>query len=213
MLKDYLINKLGDSQVKKWEKFSREEIEQFVKDSKSNREVARKIGYGQDGGGTMKTLKDMYKELNIDTSHFTGQGWSKDDYDFESFSKGTPKKNGKTTLAPLISLRGRKCEGCGLTEWLGNPINLEVHHEDGDRLNNSMDNLKLLCPNCHSYTPNFRKSSGRVVVSDEDFVLALINSEKISQALRSLGLRVTSGNYARAYELIYKNDIQHLMKK
>ena len=204
--------KLGDLKVKKWEKFSREEIEQFVKESKSNREVARKIGYGQDGGGTMKTLKDMYKELDIDTSHFSGQGWNKDNYDFESFSKGTPKKNGKTTLIPLIALRGRKCEKCGLSEWLGNPINLEVHHEDGDRLNNSLDNLKLLCPNCHSYTPNFCKSPKRVIVSDEDLVAALMGSKSVTQALRSVGFKASSGNYARAYELVYKNQIEHLMK-
>ena len=204
--------KLGDLKVKKWEKFSREEIEQFVKDSKSNREVARKLGYGQDGGGTMKTLKDMYEELSIDTSHFTGQGWNKDNYTFESFSKGTPKKNGKNTLAPLISLRGRKCEECGLTEWLGNPINLEIHHEDGDRLNNSLDNLRLLCPNCHSYTPNFCQPSKKIVVSDEDLIDAFMNSKSVSQALRSIGLKATSGNYSRAYNLIYKHQIAHLMK-
>ena len=197
--------------MKKWEKFSRDEIEQIVSESKSNREVAKKLGYQPNGGGTMANLRTMYNELDIDISHFDGQGWNKDNYNFESFTKGTPKKNGKTTLAPLIALRGRKCERCGLTEWLGKPINLEVHHEDGDRLNNSLDNLRLLCPNCHSYTPNFRRSSGNVVVSDEDFILALTNSKSIGEALKSIGLRVTSGNYGRAYELIYKNNITHLM--
>lgn len=213
VLQSYLIKELGDLKVKKWERFSREEIEQFVKDSKSNREVAKKIGYDQDSGSAMKSLKNMYKVLDIDTSHFTGQGWNKDNYNFDSFTKGTPKKNGKTTLNPLIALRGRKCESCGLEEWLGSPINLEVHHVDGDRLNNALDNLQLLCPNCHSYTQNFRQSSGHIVVSDEDLVSALMDSKSVHQALMSVGLKAASGNYSRAYNLVYKYQIRHLLKQ
>lgn len=59
-------------------------------------------------------------------------------------------------MNPLIKLRGRKCEKCGLEVWLDNPITLEIHHKDGDRSNNTLENLMLLCPNCHSYTPNWR---------------------------------------------------------
>ena len=49
-----------------------------------------------------------------------------------------------------------KCESCGLTEWLGNPIPLELHHKDGDSSNHALENDELLCPNCHSLTPNYR---------------------------------------------------------
>lgn len=49
-----------------------------------------------------------------------------------------------------------KCECCGLTEWLGKPIPLELHHKDGDNTKNDLDNLELLCPNCHSLTDNYR---------------------------------------------------------
>lgn len=49
------------------------------------------------------------------------------------------------------------CENCGLdTYWNGNPINLELHHIDGNRKNNELSNLQLLCPNCHSQTENYR---------------------------------------------------------
>jgi hypothetical protein len=47
---------------------------------------------------------------------------------------------------------------CNLTEWLNEPIPIELHHVDGDRFNNLLDNLQILCPNCHSKTPN---NSGR----------------------------------------------------
>lgn len=45
---------------------------------------------------------------------------------------------------------------CKLHKWLNFPITLEVHHIDGDRTNNNEENLQLLCPNCHSYTDNWR---------------------------------------------------------
>ena len=49
-----------------------------------------------------------------------------------------------------------RCEKCGLTEWLGQPISLEVHHVDGDRSNNTIENFQLLCPNCHAQTDSYR---------------------------------------------------------
>ena len=52
------------------------------------------------------------------------------------------------------NIRDKKCERCNLSEWLGLPISLELHHIDGDRSNNNFDNLQILCPNCHALTPN-----------------------------------------------------------
>ena len=49
-----------------------------------------------------------------------------------------------------------KCENCGLTEWLNTKIPLELHHIDGNSFNNKLDNLLLLCPNCHALTENYR---------------------------------------------------------
>lgn len=47
-----------------------------------------------------------------------------------------------------------QCEICGLNHWLNQKIPLELHHIDGNRYNNELDNLQILCPNCHSLTPN-----------------------------------------------------------
>lgn len=55
-----------------------------------------------------------------------------------------------------------KCECCGLTTWLGNPIPLEVHHKDGDRHNNVIENFELLCPNCHTFTDSYRGKNSRI---------------------------------------------------
>lgn len=51
-----------------------------------------------------------------------------------------------------IAIRGNICEYCNNTTWLNHPIPLELHHEDGDYTNNSPENVKLLCPNCHTFT-------------------------------------------------------------
>lgn len=54
-------------------------------------------------------------------------------------------------------IKEEKCEMCGLGEWMGNKIVLELHHIDGNRFNNDLSNLQILCPNCHSLTPNHSK--------------------------------------------------------
>jgi hypothetical protein len=49
-----------------------------------------------------------------------------------------------------------RCECCGLVEWLGDKIPLELHHKDGDNSNNNLDNLEILCPNCHTRTDTYK---------------------------------------------------------
>ena len=54
-----------------------------------------------------------------------------------------------------------RCECCGNTEWLGQPIPLELHHKDGDPTNNTLDNFELRCPNCHALTDSYRGKNCR----------------------------------------------------
>lgn len=54
-----------------------------------------------------------------------------------------------------------KCECCGLTEWNGKPIPLELHHKDGNHYNNDLTNLEILCPNCHSLTENYGRLNAK----------------------------------------------------
>lgn len=70
-------------------------------------------------------------------------------------------RRGKTATAQwikqyLIEQRGHRCECCKNEMWLDNPIMLELDHIDGDFLNNKIENLKLLCLNCHGMTPTYR---------------------------------------------------------
>lgn len=52
-----------------------------------------------------------------------------------------------------------KCVKCGLNEWMGEPLVLECDHIDGDYRNNNVDNLRTLCPNCHSQTGTYKNNN------------------------------------------------------
>jgi DNA-binding transcriptional ArsR family regulator len=55
-------------------------------------------------------------------------------------------------------IKQNRCERCGIESWLGEPLSMALHHINGDGLDNRLENLFLLCPNCHAQAPNF---SGR----------------------------------------------------
>jgi len=62
----------------------------------------------------------------------------------------------------LLDRREHRCEICGLAEWMGWSIPLELDHKDGDAANNSLDNLRLICPNCHAQTQTYKnRNMGR----------------------------------------------------
>lgn len=199
----------------KWRNFTRQEIEEFVQNSYSYASLAEKMGYNNRAGSCCATLQAMVRELNLDVSHFKGQGWNLSNFDYDRFRNGATIKSSAAVNA-LSYIRGRRCEKCQNETWDGQPIPLEVHHKDGDSLNNEMDNLELVCPNCHALTDNYRGkniNNGLKKISDDDFAKALQNAPNIRRALRQLGLAAKGDNYRRAREIIFKYNITHLMQE
>lgn len=144
----------------------------------------------------------MLDYYGFDTSHLLGQGWNKNNFDLSRLQKGVSVKS-STLRNILIYLRGEKCEKCGASIWNNQTIPLEVHHEDGDVLNNTLENIHLLCPNCHATTNNWRKPNINYV-SDEVLLDALHKEKNIRQALLSLGMAAKGANYNRAKKILNK---------
>lgn len=143
----------------KYLEYTEEELANAIKNSENLSQVLRKLNLVC-AGGNFDNLKRKIAILNLDISHFTGRVWSKDKTlkDWKSYKKNSGRKK------ILIKERGYKCEICNLTEWNGEKIPLELHHVNGIRLDNSKENLQLLCCNCHGLTKNWRaKNKGSVV--------------------------------------------------
>lgn len=144
-----------------------------------------------------RDYSEMYKNMSEESKQ--RMNWNKGLFTGTKFEYG----GGGNHKGYLIQERGHKCECCGLETWLDKPITLELDHIDGDTRNNVKSNLRLLCPNCHSYTDTWcGKNIKKEYVSDEDFKKALLNSKNIRQALISLSLTPKGANYRRAHELL-----------
>ena len=145
--------------------WSKEKVETAVKNNFCYSDVLRALNIPVKGNNG-ETLKNKIKEYNIDTSHFTfvssqkgkSQKTSVNDY----LRKGSRIKTYDLKLKLIeAGLKKNKCEICGCTEWLGKPLNCQLHHIDGDNTNNELSNLQMLCPNCHSQTDNYCGSANK----------------------------------------------------
>ena len=99
------------------------------------------------------------------------------------------------------------CNKCGISEWQGFKIPLELEHKDGNTTNNSRENLEGLCPNCHSITDTWRgrnkpSRNGLVEVTDEFLLKCLNETDNIRQGLLKAGIAAKGNNYIRAKRLL-----------
>ncbi len=125
-------------------------------------DLCHRMGIKNVGGEDYREVRNLAKELGIELKF--------------SFKK-TPKKRksvklphekifvknstiSTTNLKKIIlrdKLKEYKCENpeCGISEWHGKPISLQMHHINGDHHDNRLENLQFLCPNCHSQTDTY----------------------------------------------------------
>lgn len=119
--------------------------------------VLKSVGL-RPAGGNYASAKRTIQRLALDTTHFVGKGWSRE----QQIKDWSQYRRASNLKGHLLASRGATCEVCGTSQWRGMPVQIEVHHEDGDRTNNALANLRLLCPNCHAQTGNWRNRSAAV---------------------------------------------------
>lgn len=105
------------------------------------------------------TLNTYLKKMGINYEGVKGQRGKKEPYvPIEEYLNNNKPIQSYKLKNRLIrdKIKGERCEQCGLTEWQGKTIPLELHHIDGNNYNNNINNLKILCPNCHALTDGYR---------------------------------------------------------
>tara|TARA_B110000285_G_scaffold208642_1_gene249009 strand:+ start:123 stop:614 length:492 start_codon:yes stop_codon:yes gene_type:complete len=148
-------------------KYTKEKLESVANKCFSFRQMLFEFGL-KEAGGNYSNIQNRCKEFDVDTSHFFGMGWNKVEHPSfgngttsleEYFVKGDKKKASAQVKRRLLNnnLKEHKCERCGIDEWQGMRVVIELHHMNGDPTDNRLDNLQMLCPNCHSQTHNYCK--------------------------------------------------------
>jgi protein-arginine kinase activator protein McsA len=104
-----------------------------------------------------------------------------------------------------------RCALCGIKEeWNSQPLKFELDHISGDRKNESRENLRLICPNCHSQTETYKVANfikKGVRYTDEEIILALQQSVSAYEAMKKLGMNPHGGNYIRLRKIVKTHNL------
>lgn len=134
----------------------KDEILHWIGENRSKAYMARELNCNP------KTINSVLKRLDIAyDGNQSGKGSTKNSQQYmplmEYLEKSNDIQSNKVRLKLLReNYKQHICECCKMATWLDQPIPLELHHKDGNRNNNSIDNFELLCPNCHAFTDSYR---------------------------------------------------------
>ena len=138
--------------------FPEDAVRAAVARSLSLTATLRALGSGRHSA-VYARLRHSIDHYGIDTSHFRANGGGgRRLRPLEHILQAGRPANSTEVRRRLVAedVKEHRCEACGRTAWRGRPIPLELDHVNGDRWDNRVDNLRLLCPNCHALTPTYR---------------------------------------------------------
>ena len=138
---------------------SNEEFKTIVANSFSYSDCLRALGLGTSGGSSTDVLKRRIQELGCSTEHFNrGKSGAYQKYTMEEILVEDSDYVSISRLKARLVNEGYleyKCSCCGINEWLGKPISLQLDHINGNNRDHRIENLRFLCPNCHSQTDTY----------------------------------------------------------
>lgn len=152
--------------VNRKRKWTVEQLKDAVHSSISLRQVIQKLGLIP-AGGNYDQMAKYIQQHSMDISHFKGKGWSRDIK--KPFLPAMPLEqilvNGSRFHSYQLKfrlfregLKNKACEMCGWAQYSPDGrLPLELDHINGDRHDNRLENLRVLCPNCHSMQPTHRR--------------------------------------------------------
>lgn len=197
-----------------------------VATSGSYRDIAEKLGFNKRSPSIREKIKIAIQKYEINTSHFSRIQRNKKairgiKHPLESILIKNSSYTNIQCLKKRIVEAGLKkysCEKCGNDgEWMGEKISLQLDHINGKNDDHRIENLRFLCPNCHSQTKTFGgKNSHRAVgvkINEEEVVNLLKNGWLISEILEELNCSKTQGNYKTIKSIAKNNNIEFTARK
>ena len=149
----------------KLRKYTEKELVQAISVSTSLRQTLLYLNVAP-YGGNYDVLRKAIDHFDLDTSHFTGQAWNKgrqltsrkalNEYLVRNSNISSFKLKKRLLREQVLDAR---CSHCGRSTWLNKAIPLELDHINGNNKDNRLQNLRLLCPNCHALTPTYRSKN------------------------------------------------------
>ena len=198
----------------------KELLAKIIKECFNKRELLFKLGINP-AGGNYKTLDRYIKLHSLDTSHFKGRANGKtgglnkkDAKELCFYGSGV---NSHTLKLRLIrdGYKDYKCEECGVSEWMGVQLPLELDHVDGNRFNNSFENLKILCPNCHAVKTREqrKKNYKKEEVLQLGELLKIDNTNNSRNTLCKVCNKETSNKTFCSKECVDKSKVENKVSK
>ena len=189
--------------VNKIDLLSDGEFIELVNDCSNISDVLKKLGYSTNGNSWgYQIVKERMEKLNLFFTKRNPIYYSQDNtaLPLEKILIKDSEYNRTKLKARLVKegLKEYKCECCGISEWNGKPLALQLHHINGIHNDNRLSNLQLLCPNCHSQTENFgTRGRGTSIIrkaenlskEDIDLIMNTVRKVGIVEARKQLTFR------------------------